>query len=54
MNNIENNIIMSDTTDISQLLSHMGPARSNMGVVEPVHMPIFPAPPNMVFRVCFN
>lgn len=44
MNTIEGLIVMTPTNNTA-LLMQMGPARTNMAVVEPVAIPILPPPP---------
>jgi hypothetical protein len=44
---------MPQPNSMIEFLNHIGPARNNMAVVEPVAIPVLPAPPDMVFRFNF-
>jgi hypothetical protein len=50
MSNINHNAAMPEPGNMIHLLNHIGPARHNMAVVEPVAIPVLPAPQDMVFQ----
>lgn len=52
MNNIDQNVLIGGNNNMTGLINNLGPARANMGVVEPVAVPVLPPPPYTVF--CFN
>jgi hypothetical protein len=53
MNNVERSIVITAANNTAGLLNQLKPARNNMGVVEPVAVPML-EPPGRVLRFYFE
>ena len=45
MNNIDQNVLIERNNNMAGFVNRLGLARANMGVVEPVSVPVLPPPP---------